>query len=127
MIFVGAQNHEELRTAYASADIFAMPSVTARDGDTEGFGLVLLEAMASELPVVAFRTGGIVQIIRNEENGLLAEPENIEELTDCIQRLIDSPQLCRQLREQALKDIQKYDYNNIGKIYADIINGIVGK
>ena len=44
--------------------------------------------MASELPVVAFRTGGIVQIIRNEENGLLAEPENIEELTDCIQRLI---------------------------------------
>ena len=43
MIFVGAQNHEELRTAYASADIFAMPSVTARDGDTEGFGLVLLE------------------------------------------------------------------------------------
>lgn len=127
VIFEGAENHEGLKKSYASADIFVMPSVTAQDGDTEGFGLVLLEAMASGLPVAAFRTGGIVQLIRHEENGLLAEPENVEELVDCIQRLIDSPQLCRKLSERALKDIQQYDYSNVGKVYADIINSIMGK
>ena len=49
--FVGSKTHEELKTIYASADIFVAPSITAKDGDQEGLGLVMLEAMASGLPV----------------------------------------------------------------------------
>ena len=127
MIFEGAKNHEELKKIYASADIFAMPSVTAKDGDKEGFGLVMLEAMASGLPVVAFRSGGIVNVIDHESNGLLAEPENVKDLVSCIERLIREPELCEKLKRRAFEDIQQYSYENIGKKYAKIIDGMIGK
>lgn len=54
---------EDLSAAYASADIFAMPS------ESETLGFVVLEAMASRLPVVAVRAGGIPDIITPQQNG----------------------------------------------------------
>lgn len=73
VVFLGAKTHDELRIIYASADIFVCPSVTGKDGAQEGLGLVILEAMASGVPVVASRSGGIVQLIVDGTNGLLFE------------------------------------------------------
>lgn len=127
IVFEGAKNHEQLKVIYASADIFVMPSVTAKDGDTEGFGLVMLEAMASGLPVVAFKSGGIVNVIEHERNGLLAEAGDVQSLAECISRLMQQPELCDALKSRAYEDLQQYSYENIGKEYARIIEGMMGK
>ncbi|WP_109485689.1 glycosyltransferase family 4 protein [Occallatibacter savannae] len=68
--FAGFLHKEELACAYASSDIFVMPS------RTETLGLVVLEAMSSGLPVVAARAGGIPEMIQNEVSGLLVDTEN---------------------------------------------------
>jgi len=111
--FLGAKTHEELKTIYASADVFVAPSITAADGGQEGFGLVMLEAMASGLPVVASNSGGISQVIRDGENGLLCEEKNVIQLISCINRILIDLKLKQKLMQKSNETIQKYDYRNI--------------
>ena len=113
--------HEELPEIYASADIFVAPSVTAKDKDKEGFGLVILEAMASGLPVVASKSGGITEIITHEENGLLAEERNSLELANHINRLLQDKEFCEKILQNMKHTVELYDYEAVGKRYADLM------
>ena len=84
--FVGYRTGEDLADHYAAADLFAFASLT------ETFGNVVLEAMASGLPVVALRAGGVGEIVRSGETGLLVEPsEPPERLADALLSLVDRP------------------------------------
>jgi glycosyltransferase involved in cell wall biosynthesis len=67
----------------------------------EAFGLALVEAMATQLPLIATRVGGIPDIVREGETGLLVSPEAPEELAAAMARLISDPCLRRSLAEQA--------------------------
>jgi len=80
-----------------TADFFVLPSIR------EAFGMVILEAMVSELPIIASHTGGIPEIIENEKTGLLIEPNNPEKLVGAITRLISS----KKLREKFIKNSSK--------------------
>lgn len=118
--FIGAKTHEELRIIYASADMFVCPSVTAKDGDQEGFGLVMLEAMASGLPIVSSRSGGIGQLIRDEVNGLLCEEKCVREIADNIRKLLIDENLYQRIVEGGKSLLKQYDYQNIAKQYKEI-------
>jgi glycosyltransferase involved in cell wall biosynthesis len=72
---------------YSQFDILAVPS------RSEAFGLVAAEAGASCLPVVASRVGGLQHVIADGESGILVEPENAEQLSDALERLITNPAL----------------------------------
>lgn len=120
VLFLGAKTHEELKTIYASADVFAMPSVTAQDGDQEGFGLVMLEAMASGLPVVAFESGGIPQLIKNEENGLLCKEKDVEAFALNIKKVLGEEQLRNQLIHNGNLTVAEYDYKEVAKRYSKL-------
>ncbi len=122
--FLGPRPHTELRTIYASSDLFAAPSVTAKGGDVEGFGLVILEAMASGLPVVASRSGGITDIIRDGENGLLAPERDEKQLAAHINRLIRDPALRRTLSQASLETAARFDYSVIAEKYCHMIENI---
>ena len=115
--FLGGKTHEELKTIYASSDIFAAPSVTAKDGDQEGFGLVMLEAMASGLPVVANDSGGISQLIENGVNGLLCAEKCIWQLVDNISSLLNDGNLYQRIIGNGEKTIEQYDYCSIAEMY----------
>lgn len=115
--FLGGKTHEELKNILASADVFVTPSVTAKDGDQEGFGLVMLEAMASELPVVASNSGGIPQLIINNINGLLCEEKDVNILAKCIINLLNNKELSQQLITNGKETIKQYDYRLISKQY----------
>lgn len=77
----------ELFDLYRSADIMVLPSYS------EGLPLVLVEAMANSLPVIASAVGGIPEIVEHEKNGLMVPPGNPSELADAIRRLASSPEL----------------------------------
>jgi sulfoquinovosyltransferase len=74
--FVGKLAGIELSQAFASADAFVIPS------DSETLGLVVLEAQASGVPVVAARAGGIIDLIEHGSTGYLVEPGDVDEYTD---------------------------------------------
>lgn len=86
--FVGQKSGEEKWNEYRSADLFCFPSY-----ETENFPVVLLEAMQSQLPVVATRWRSIPDLITDGENGLLVEPQMPEELAAKLQVLLAKPEL----------------------------------
>ncbi len=78
--------------AFASADIFVMPS------DTETLGFVVLESLASGIPVVGVAAGGVVDIIRHGETGYLtSNTDDMAEFSDCVQRLSKDASLRQKL------------------------------
>jgi glycosyltransferase involved in cell wall biosynthesis len=84
--FAGYRSGQDLANHYAAADLFAFSSLT------ETFGNVVLEAMASGLPVVALRSGGVGETVRPGETGLLVEPsEPPDRMADALLSLIDRP------------------------------------
>lgn len=125
VLFLGAKTHAELAPIYASADIFAAPSIQAKDGDVEGLPLVFLEAMASGLPVVAGNSGGIPYLIRNGENGLLVPQKEVQPLADALNSLLHDSDLRKKVQAGAAETVRRYDYSNIGQQYAALLNRIV--
>ncbi|WP_421870225.1 glycosyltransferase family 4 protein [Marinoscillum sp.] len=95
-IFKGRLTGMELATAYASGDVFVFPSTT------ETFGNVVLEALASGLPVVAANAGGPSDIIQDGHTGFLVEPKNERAFFEKVEELIDDPALYQQIRKNAL-------------------------
>jgi glycogen(starch) synthase len=87
VVFEGRVNDDILRDAYQTCDVFVAPS------RFESFGLVFLEAMRVAKPVIGCVTGGIPEIVSDNENGLLVQPGNEEALTKAILTLADSEKL----------------------------------
>jgi glycosyltransferase involved in cell wall biosynthesis len=105
LIFVGALRGEELSRCYASADIFAFPSVA------DAGPMVVLEAMASGLPVVVMNGGGAKESVVNEETGLIAK--NIMELEECLERFIENEGLRRHMGSNARRYAEDQNWQRI--------------
>lgn len=97
---LGRVSAEELEAQYEAADIFVLPAVVDAKGDTEGLGVVLLEALRFERPVIASAVGGITDIIEDGRTGLAVPPGDPVALGAAIQRLIADPDLARRLARQ---------------------------
>jgi len=81
--FTGLLSGDELSQAFASADVFMMPS------DSETLGFVVLESMASGVPVIGARAGGIPSIIDDGKTSFLVTPGSTDEFIDCLNKLKD--------------------------------------
>ncbi|MGA9720354.1 MAG: glycosyltransferase [Acidobacteriaceae bacterium] len=86
--FLGVQGPEAVREWMQRAWVLCNPSVTATNGDTEGLGMVFAEAQATGLPVVSTLHGGIPEVVRNGETGLLARERSTEELAEHLERML---------------------------------------
>ena len=106
-IFTGKLVGKELSEVYASSDIFVFPSLT----DT--FGNVVLEAMASGLPVIAANEGGPKNIVKDGVNGYLMEPKKEDKFNEKINNLIDDHRLYDELRSNALEYARELNWDNI--------------
>jgi len=104
--FTGFLSGEALAAAYASADVFAMPS------ETETLGFVVLEAMSSGVPVVAANAGGVRQLIRHDESGLLFDPARPGALGRTVAELLASRERQRFLAERARKHAEQSSWDD---------------
>jgi phosphatidyl-myo-inositol dimannoside synthase len=105
--FRGQVPEAELQRAYATASALALPSVLDRRGDTEGLGVVLLEAMNERVPVVASNLGGITDIVEDGKTGLLVPPGDAEALANALLRLADDPALASGLAERGYRHLHE--------------------
>ena len=96
---LGYIDDEELAKWYAAVDIFVLPAVVDESGDTEGLGMVLVEAMINRTPVVGSATGGIMDIVKHEESGLLAHPGDAGDLARQLQRLLTNEELYARIQK----------------------------
>lgn len=122
--FLGAKTHEELKKIYASSNVFAAPSITVENGKQEGLGLVILEAMASGLPVVASNSGGITDLISNGDNGLFSQEKHPDSIADNINMLLKDSELYEKLSQKSIKTSKEYDYKVIASKYAQLLESI---
>jgi phosphatidylinositol alpha-1,6-mannosyltransferase len=88
VVFTGIVSPADLPAHYAMADIFLHPNRISFT-DSEGFGIVLLEAQASGKPVIGGRTGGVPETMIEGKTGLLVSGEDVAETTCVLRRLIE--------------------------------------
>jgi glycosyltransferase involved in cell wall biosynthesis len=111
---------------YSLADIYVQPSIVDQEGNTEGLGVTLLEAMACETPCVGSRTGGIPDIIMDGDNGFLVDPANAEHLADKISVLLRDKDLLIRMGKQGRRFVEdRYSWTakarELEEIYTDSI------
>jgi glycosyltransferase involved in cell wall biosynthesis len=124
--FLGAQNSSSIRSHMLQSTVFCAPSVTASDGDSEGFGIVFLEAQAMGVPVVSFRHGGIPEAVNDGETGLLAPEGDVEGLAERLLHYLQDETARRAAGEAARVFVQEHfslhrRTSELESIYEDVL------
>lgn len=118
----GYVEYEQVPQVYHRADIFVSPTYA------EGFSNTILEAMASGLPCVAAKAVGVVDCLRNDDNGLLVPPGDVPALTAALARILDDTLLRTRLAQTALQEVRTtYAWPIIGRQIDDVYRQLVGK
>ncbi len=102
VIFAGSVPHGELAEHYRLGDVFVMPNRELPNGDTEGFGLVFLEANGCGLPVIAGRDGGSTDAVQHGVNGLVVDGGSVDEIAHAMLLLYEDAGLRDELRRQGM-------------------------
>ncbi|PYP52973.1 MAG: hypothetical protein DMD45_02440 [Gemmatimonadetes bacterium] len=117
----GRVSEAELQDAYAAADAFVLPAVVDRRGDTEGLGVVLLEAMNQRVPVIASAIGGITDIVEDGVSGLLVPPADAATLAGALERLARAPALSVSLGDAGYRRLQeRFSWEAITRRWAEV-------
>lgn len=106
IIFTGKLSPEELEAEYRNANVFTLPAIVDHKGDTEGLGVVLIEAMELNLPIVASNVGGIPDVVVDNISGLLVPEKDPVALADAFKRLAADSALVASLLAGSRKRIQ---------------------
>jgi glycosyltransferase involved in cell wall biosynthesis len=118
---------EALDQAYGDASVFILPAIVDSRGDTEGLGMVLLEAMSHRVPVITTPLGGITDIVADGETGLLVSPNDAQGLAAAIARILTDRDLATRLGRAG----QEYAQQRFGwdtvlaswrALYADVLS-----
>jgi glycosyltransferase involved in cell wall biosynthesis len=115
VVFEGPVNQDRIRVLYEKADLFCIPSFA------EGIPIVLMEAMAMEIPCVTTQIAGIPELIRPGVDGLLVAPSDLDGLTEALARMMDDQELRQRLGKSGRERIvEHYDLRRNMKRLAEI-------
>jgi len=105
--FAGQIPNEKVPQYMAASDVFVLPSLS------EGLPNVILEAMASGLPIVASKVGGVPQIIKDGENGYLIEPTRPDQIAEKVLLLLENHDLRDAISRNSIQKAKDYSWENV--------------
>lgn len=114
--FMGWISNDMLPDIYSSSDALVVPSVFDKKGETEGLPVVIIEAMACGIPVIASRISGIPEIVGDNKNGFLFFPGDSDELACKLDEIIFCKEIGR-LKAGAIKTSKDYSWQSISEKY----------
>jgi phosphatidylinositol alpha-mannosyltransferase len=120
VVFAGYVSDEDLPRYYQAADVFCAPNT-----GQESFGIVLLEAMAAAVPIVAADIPGYRDVVTHEREGLLVETKNAGALADAICRLLANPSLRASMRDAGQATARRYDWVHVGAEVLDYYSDVL--
>ena len=112
--FLGSVSEKEKWNLYRLSDLLVLPSIH------EALGLVILEAMNAGLPVVASNVGGIPEVVKDGENGLLFEPRNWMDLAEKITSLLNDDEMLERMGKNAKRSVHGMTWTKAAKEYTKI-------
>ncbi len=118
--FWGTISNFLLPDFYSAADLLAVPSIEAESGDTEGLGVVLLEAFAAKTCVLTTRVGGIGEVVQDGITGMLAAPHDPKQLASAMERLLSDDSLRAKLAKNAFARVGDYGWEKIAERFEDL-------
>lgn len=112
-------DRDRITTFFKAADVYAMPSLV------ESFGIVTVEAMAAGLPIVAFQAPGTVDLVKDNENGFLVEPGNLEDFAEKLSLLLRDEDRKEELGLTARDSAKIYDRKEVAQKHSDFYRKIL--
>ena len=123
MTFAGEVSDDDLVEHYCLGDVFIMPNRELPNGDTEGFGLVFLEANSCGIPVIAGRDGGSRDAVQHGVNGLVVNGGSIEEIAGAMKLLREDDALREKLSQLALEISAAADWRSKAEVFLRLCAG----
>lgn len=112
--FLGFVSKAELAEEYATCDLFVLPAIVDSKGDTEGLGIVMIEALAHQKPVIASAVGGIGDVICAGKTGVLVPEKDPPALAEAILHVLADPVLAGEMGRAGLIDVQtRFSWSHI--------------
>jgi glycosyltransferase involved in cell wall biosynthesis len=125
--FLGAMPNPQLVPYYQRAQALIFPSLLGPDGQQEGMGLVPIEALACECPVIASCLPAVSEIIRDRETGMLFAPDDISGLAGCIADVLHDPEMARKTARAGRELVeQRYGWDASAAAYRDLYLKLIG-
>jgi len=122
--FFGPPTNEELGYLHDISDVFVIPSIVDSMGETEGLGLVIPEAMESGLPVIATSVGGIVDVVKNNNNGILINQKDSNAIAEAVDKILSNKDFADKLVQNSKKTVSEFLPSLIAKKHLEIFQKI---
>jgi len=120
--FEGSVKHQIIMEYYSICDIIVVPSIIDSLGFQEGLPVVLLEALTLGKPIISSRTKGVMEVVKENYNGVLVDQKDSKQISSEILKLFENPSLIEKLSKNALKSSKKYDWDIIANKYVKLIH-----
>ncbi len=112
--YLGYRIKEDTLSLIRGSDVLIQPSLQ------EGISSTILEAMSRKTAIIASNVGGNKELIENGINGILVDPQDVDSFVQQIQNLLNDAELKTSLVDNAIKTVEKYDWNHVGNLYLNI-------
>jgi len=117
--YLGSKNHQQTISLIKGSDVLIQPSFL------EGISTTILESMACKTAIIASNVGGNLELIQDQESGILLEPTNSEMFREKIIELISDQSLRDKYSTKSYENVKKYDWKNIGMQYLELYNSLL--
>lgn len=105
--FIEKVKNENVPEYMVTSDVFVLPSLS------ESFGIVNLEAMASGLPIVTTKVGGLPEVVKDGETGFLVEPKNPEQIAEKALLILEDDELRKRISRNNKEEVRKYSWESV--------------